>query len=171
VASGTRPADGLMEAMPHAFADYGESRDVVTEPERAHAAGERRRLATAGAGRGDLVIPGLRVRPCSVLSVCTRMPSRTIRAGDRNGAGGAEILDQRRVLGRHRVREGGNAHVLGTPFISILHLIVTGTPCSDPRAAPDATALSAASALASASSANTCTIAFSFGFTASMRTK
>ncbi|CAB5682697.1 Uncharacterised protein [Delftia tsuruhatensis] len=173
LASGTRPADGLIEAIPHAFAGL-RSEPPMSLPK------PRGLIPLAIAAASPPLLPdavldafhGFFVNPCKVLSVCTRMARSGQFVLAIGMAPAARTLSTNGESCRATASlRAGTPHVLATPFRSMLHLMETGTPCSGPRGSPLATARSAASAAASASSRRTWTTALSFGLTAEMRSR
>ena len=70
-----------------------------------------------------------------------------------------------------RLRNATTPFVVAQPAWSMFSLIVTGTPCSAPRASPRATAASARSAAAPAAAPRSTVTAFSRGLTAAIRSR
>ena len=115
---------------------------------------------------------GLRVRPCSGLSVLTRRPSsgRLVRpmgmapAPRRRSTSGASV-------GAMSSAKAGRPWVVAVPDTSTFSLIVQGTPWRGPSSSPVATAASASIAAVLASSARTWVTAFNQPFTSLIRSR
>ncbi len=115
---------------------------------------------------------GLRVRPCSALSVNQRIEKPGVLVRPMTMAPARRRLATTGLSpSAIRSRKATMPLSVGQPRWSVLTLVVTGTPCSGPTAWPAATARSAASAAASASSASGSTTALIRGLTASIRSR
>ena len=115
---------------------------------------------------------GLRVRPCSELSVCTRRPmsGRLVRPIGMPPA--ARILSTTGAsIGTTACANAGTPQVVGRPAMSMFSFTVKGTPCKGPSGSPAAIMRSALRAAARASGARTRTTAFTWGLTASIRAR
>ena len=172
-ASGTRPADGRIDAMPQAPAGLRKEPPISLPSPTAL-------MPVASAAASPPLDPpavrsrfhGLRVRPCRLLSVCTRsaMSGRLVRPIGMAPA--ARILSTTGASkGTTAPASAGTPQVVGSPAMSMFSFTVQGTPCSRPTGSPAASLRSAAAAAVRASSASTRTIAFTSGLTRSMRAK
>ncbi len=84
--------------------------DVVAQADRTHAAGQRRRLAAAGAAGGAAGVPGISSQTVQrAIGVNTQRHVWQIGAGDRYRAGSAHAFDHRRVRWHHGLRQRRHA--------------------------------------------------------------
>jgi len=115
---------------------------------------------------------GLLVRPVRRLSVSVQAENSVILVFA-SGMPPAALKRVTAVASLSGMKPANNLEPrwLGMPAVSSASLMVKGTPCSGPSSAPSATALSAASAPLSASSATRVTIALILGFTSAMRSR
>ena len=132
VAWGTTPVVGLIEAMPQQWAG------LRSDPPRSlpSPSGD---IPLASADASPPLDPpavtfgfhGLRVRPCSDESVCTRSPrsGRLVRANGIAPAARMRSTTGASTLG-DGVGEGDDAWVVGVPATSMFSLTVIGTPWS-----------------------------------------
>ena len=168
---GTTPCDGFSEAMPQHVAGF-RSEPPMSLP---------RPIGDMPAANADASPPddppavrpgchGLRVRPNSPESVCTRsaMSGQFVRP-----IGMAPACRIRSTTGESiggmASASAGSPQLVDEPTRSMFCFTVHGTPCSGPSRSPAATARSAARAASRALSASTSVTACRAGLTASIR--